>query len=156
MQIIAGLNSTTLIPNESDSEITKLMSKRLSHLSKTKTISLNIIAEDKSQESIEIPQQVFQMLVEICSQVSDGKSVSLISNQSELTTQEAADFLNVSRPFLIKLLEQNAIPFRKVGKHRRVEMTDLLQYKKSIVENREKALEDLTTQAQELRMGYEK
>lgn len=156
MQIIEGLNSTTLVPNESDYEFTKLMSDKLSHLNKTKKISLNILTEDKLQESIEIPKQVYQMLIEIFSQVSEGKTVSLVSTESELTTQEAADFLNVSRPFLVKLLEQGNIPFRKIGKHRRVELLDLLNYKKLITQNRAKVLEELAQQAQELKMGYEK
>ncbi len=156
MQIIEGFNSTTLVPSESDSEMTRVTSQKLSHFNKTKKVSLNIIAEDKSQESIEIPDQVYQMLVEIFSQVSEGRTVSLISKQAELTTQEASEYLNVSRPFLVKILEQGAMPFRKVGKHRRIQISDLIRYKKLMMENREKALEELALQAQDLKMGYEK
>jgi excisionase family DNA binding protein len=156
MQIIESFNSTTLVPSESDSEMTRVASKKLSHFNKTKKVSLNIISEDKTQESIEIPDQVYKMLVEIFSQVSEGKTVSLVSSQSELTTQEASEYLNVSRPFLVKILEQGAMPFRKVGKHRRIQISDLIRYKNSIMENREKDLEELSHQAQELKMGYEK
>ena len=74
---------------------------------------------------------------------------------AELTTQEAADLLNVSRPHLVKLLEAGALPFHKTGKHRRVRFADLMQYKSVQDRNSELAMEALARQAQELGMGYE-
>lgn len=76
-------------------------------------------------------------------------------NKDELATQEAADLLNVSRPYLIQLLKEGKIPHRKVGTKRRILAKDVIRYKKAIYKKRYKALEELTKQAQELGMGYE-
>jgi len=74
--------------------------------------------------------------------------------QAILTTQEAADFLNVSRPYLIKLLEKELIPVRRVGRHRRILFEDILKYKEKSKEKSRKARETLSQEAQDLDLGY--
>ena len=79
---------------------------------------------------------------------------SRIATHAELTTQQAADLLNVSRPYVVKLLDERKISSRTVGKYRRVRFDDLMAYKKKDDEAREKVLDQLSADAQELRMGY--
>lgn len=106
-------------------------------------------------EFITIPKNALSLLITILSNMSEGKSITIIPTDSEVSTQQAADMLNVSRPHLIKLLESNRIPFKKVGSHRRILLGDIIAYEKSLQKRREEQLKFLSEQAQELNLGYE-
>ncbi len=97
-----------------------------------------------------VVELIFRTLVHI----AKGDAVTIVPFHAELTTQEAANFLNVSRPFLIQILEKGMIPFRKVGRHRRILFEDLIKYKTRSKEKSRKIRERLTEEGQELDMGY--
>jgi excisionase family DNA binding protein len=109
----------------------------------------------ESGTDITIPRKALELLQFILSSMAQGKAVSLIPSDSEVTTQQAADMLNVSRPHLVKLLEQGVLPFKKVGSHRRILLEDLLAYEARQAQQREHQLQLLAAQAQELSLGYE-
>jgi len=97
-----------------------------------------------------LPVAAVRLLHDLLREMAQGHAVSLVPMHAELTTQQAADALNVSRPFLVKLLETNAIPFRLVGTHRRVRFEDLMRYKQSIDAKRLEVLEQLTEESEAL------
>ncbi len=101
-------------------------------------------------EEIELPESLFQLLKQVVHDMSQGRAVMLVSRNQMLTTQQAADILNVSRPFLVKLLEENRIPFTKTGKHRRINFEDLIVYKHKRDAQRRRALAELTRLGEEM------
>ena len=113
------------------------------------------IKVQETGESMTIPKKALELLFFIVQNMSEGKSISLIPSDSEVSTQQAADMLNVSRPHLVKLLEAGNIPFKKTGSHRRVLLQDLITYEKKLANEREKQLDFLANQAQHLNLGYQ-
>ena len=112
------------------------------------------VRDSEQEQPIELPAGTVDLLMHVLEATAAGQGVTLIPESAELTTVQAADILNVSRPFLIKLLDQKAIPHRKVGKHRRIRMEDVMAYKNAIDRERELVLEQLTQEAQAHDMGY--
>jgi excisionase family DNA binding protein len=92
--------------------------------------------------------------MEILEAMAARRGLTLVPENAELTTVQAAAVLNVSRPFLIKLLDEGAIPHRKVGPHRRIRMEDVMSYETGIDREREAVLEELTREAQEQGHGH--
>lgn len=150
MQTVAAL------PSEKEAELAKVSSRALSlHMkSRAETQEICIVDDKGEHEAVKVPAAAMRMLLDILAEMAQGNAVSLIPVHAELTTQEAADLLNVSRPHLVKLIESGDIPFRKVGTHRRVRYEDVMGYKTRMDEAREQVLDELANQAQELGMGY--
>ncbi|WP_437203363.1 helix-turn-helix domain-containing protein [Planctomicrobium sp. SH664] len=148
----------TVTPTEADSRLAEASSRQLVKLLSgkraKKSFDLRIEPDGGPEERIAIPLSAFKLLSDILTEMGKGNAVTLIPVHAELTTQQAADILNVSRPFLVDLLEKGTLPFRKVGTHRRILFRDLMEYKQQVDKDRLKALEELAAQAQELKMGY--
>ena len=138
-----------------DIEAARASSGRLATLVRAsgRSPSLRVIGRH-GEDAVELPAPAAEMLVEILENMAAGSPVAVLRQDAELTTQQAADFLNVSRPFLVNLLETGAVPFRKVGTHRRVRFDDLRTYKEVTDDARRKALDELAADAQEMDMGY--
>ncbi len=111
-------------------------------------------SDDGHAATIEIPRPAFDLLVDMLSQLANGNAVTIVPVHAELTTQQAADLLNVSRPHLVSLLESGEISHHRVGTHRRVPFRDLMEYRKRRSLASKSALDELTADAQRLKLGY--
>ena len=109
----------------------------------------------EAQAPLDLPQAAVAALLEVLQELEKGNTVAVVPVKTALSTQEAAELLDVSRPHFIKLLEQGELPYHLVGTHRRVRLEDALTYKRKKLELRKAALRELAAQAQELGMGYE-
>ncbi|MBL8475995.1 MAG: helix-turn-helix domain-containing protein [Methyloversatilis sp.] len=149
-------NARPDLPTEAEATLARESSRLLSlYLSShEETQAIRVVDQGGEHEAVRVPTAAYRLLIDILAEMAQGNAVSLIPVHAELTTQEAADMLNVSRPYLVKLLDGGGIPFHKVGTHRRVYYQDLVNYKNRIDTERLEALEELTAQAQELNMGY--
>jgi excisionase family DNA binding protein len=142
-------------PTEKDSKLAEESSRVLSKYIDNKEMqAVRIVSEDNPSEVISIPGSAFRTLVEILTQMARGNAITVIPTGAELTTQQAADLLNVSRPFLVQLLDSGQIPYRSVGTQKRILLNDLIEYKNKIDGERRKVLDQLAAEAQELNMGY--
>ena len=141
-------------PTAQEAALARASGQRLSrYRGGNRPLSLRVV--DAAQEQpIELPAGAVAMLMDILEAMAAGRGVSIIPENAELTTVQAADILNVSRPFLIKLLVEGALPYRKVGKHRRILMEDVMNYKSRIDRDREAVLDQLAAEAQEDDMCY--
>lgn len=143
-----------LPPSAQDAAIARVSGQLLSRYARQK-LPLTLRVTDAEQERpLELPAGAVALLMDILEAMAAGRGVTLMPENAELTTVQAAEVLNVSRPFLIKLLDEGAIPHRKVGKHRRIRMEDVMAYKAAIDREREVVLDQLVSEAQEQDMGY--
>ena len=134
--------TTPVLPSQHDAEMARALNTKLN----------SKVAPDVSVR--DLPDSVLLLVREILAQVAMGNAVSLSALPRELTTQQAASVLGVSRPFVIKLLEQGELAYRKVGSHRRIALEEVLAHQERSKVNRFAALDALIADAQELGMGY--
>lgn len=104
--------------------------------------------------SVTVPREAFELFLEVLGQMANGNAVTIVPVHAELTTQQAADLLNVSRPFLVTLLDEGKLPFRLVGTHRRVRVADLIEHQQKDESRRKAVLDELTAEAEKLGLGY--
>lgn len=144
---------------KSDQKIAKALRTKVTEAaikvakSDTDTVALKI---DGYKPSLDIPKSAIRLFFTILNNMADGNSIALLLSDSntDISTQQAADLLGVSRPHVVSLLEKREIPFFKVGTHRRIHLKDLIAYDKKVKKNRADKLDFLASQAQELNLGY--
>jgi excisionase family DNA binding protein len=157
MAIMLADIQEAVTPTAADAQLAQESSRRLTELLGARpgeALRVRIESGRETEESISIPVAAIRLLNSILAEMAQGNAVTLIPVHAELTTQQAADTLNVSRPFLIEQLEKGVIPYRKVGTHRRVMFEDLMEYKQTMDRNRLTALDELSAIDQELGLGY--
>jgi excisionase family DNA binding protein len=149
-QLLNGNEVVT--PTDADSALAKESCRRLAaHLDDADGLRLELKTGTASEELV-LPRSALRLLLRLLTEMGQGNAVALTPIRAELTTQQASDLLNVSRPHLVKLLDEGAIPSRKVGTHRRVQLQDLLAYKRDFLAKRHAALDELQAVSQELDM----
>jgi excisionase family DNA binding protein len=145
-----------IIPDQHDTDLAKTSSHVLGPVADASgDVRLTVTDAAGVERTVQIPTSALRLLFSVLSEMARGNAVSLIPMHAEVGTQEAADILNVSRPYFVGLLEKGHIPFRKVGVQRRVLFRDLMDYKARSDADRHSALDALARQAQELRLGYD-
>lgn len=137
-----------------DMEAAQQASRALARFGSKEGIHVEAKDDGQACQSFVLPAAAVRLLTEMLTLLAQGRSVAVMPDDAELTTQQTADMLNVSRPHVVKLLEENALPHHKVGTHRRVLLRDLIAYQSRRAVGARAALDELTRQAQELDMGY--
>jgi excisionase family DNA binding protein len=146
----------TVAPTEADTQLARESSRRLAtrKLGRRASVRIQVFDDGEAAETVVVPASALRVLLHTLTEMAQGNAVTLIPVHAELTTQQAADLLNVSRPYVVKLLDEEKIPCRTVGKYRRVRFDDLMAYKRKDDEARARIADQLAAEAQELGMGY--
>jgi excisionase family DNA binding protein len=148
-------NFETVSPTDTDARLALESSRILASRKLGKKTGVRIrLGDDDPSEGVVVPTSAVRLFLHLLVEMSQGHAVTLIPTHAELTTQQAADLLNVSRPYVVKLLDEGKIPSRLVGKYRRVRFDDLMAFKKKDDQARSEVLDQLAQEAQELGLGY--
>jgi excisionase family DNA binding protein len=145
-----------IVPSAEEVQQARRSAARLRKLAKRRRAStVRTIKVEGEEQPFEVPIAAIELLADAVEEIAKGHAIRITSHDEEISTQKAADLLNVSRPYLIGLLEKGAIPFRMVGTHRRLRLSEVLAYKARSDADAERAFRELVAQAQELGMGYD-
>ena len=138
------------LPTEDEIAQAKEASRQLARLLPEGQRPLRLVTENNRHEMISIPPGAVRLFMEVLTQLGQGRGVTILPKKVELTTQEAADYLNVSRPYVVKLVESVRLPARTVGTRRRIAFTDLITFDEADRKRRRTALDEITRLDQKL------
>jgi len=140
------------LPAQKEIEVALRGQRALATFLSTRLETQKISIQDANDQThhIELPTSALTLLMNILGELAAGNAVQVVPVHAELTTQEAANILNVSRPHMVKLLEEGKLPFHKTGRHRRVLFADLMQYKAQREKESNEALQELADISQNL------
>lgn len=113
-------------------------------------LRVSVELSDGARVDLSVPEATLPLLLSILKELGHGRGVAVVATDTELTTQQAAGILNVSRPYFVKLLSEGRLPFRSVGSRRRVLLADVLRYKETEVAVRHSGLDELVAESQKL------
>lgn len=155
----SSLDREMVLDSKEDVELAKAAQRCIiSALDHSRAINIAIVEDGIERLGevplLRLPPKVLRLFADVLGSLAQGKAVAIMPKELDVTTQEAAMFLNVSRPYLVRLLEEGKIAYHKVGTHRRIRFADVLQYKENRQKISQDALQKLADQAQELKMGY--
>lgn len=123
-------------------------------LDHSRAASITLTSDTGEHPVVELPPQALRFIAQLLGALSEGRPVTVMPAKQELSTVEAANFLNVSRPFVIKEIDEGRLPHRMVGTHRRIEIGDLMDYAKKMRERQRTALDRMAENARELGLDY--
>ena len=126
----------------------------MASLDHSRAATITLTTDTGEHPAVELPPAALKLIGQLLGAMSEGRPVVLMPTEQELTTVEAAHFLNVSRPFVIKEMEAGRLPHRKVGSHRRIAMDHLLVYAQNMRAQQTAALDRMADNARELGLGY--
>jgi excisionase family DNA binding protein len=141
--------SEPITPTPADAALARESGRRLAKALRGKAKAVRLRVQSDA-EPVDVPRPAFRLLVDILAEMARGNAVSLVPVHVELTTQQAADLLNVSRPFVVKLLEDGKIRYRQVGTHRRIRFGDLMEFKAALDADGRAAADELAELTQQL------
>jgi excisionase family DNA binding protein len=149
---MAGIAISSIRPGDVDAAVAARAARRIKDYlaNHPKDDLMDVLGETGDDDALVVPRPAMVMLAQVLSLLAKGQGVQIMPDRAMLTTQQAADALNVSRPYLIKLLEAQEIPFEMVGTHRRVAFVDLLNYKRRDDQRRRAVLDQLAELSEEL------
>ena len=123
-------------------------------LDHSRAAAITLTTDTGEHPTVDVPPAALKLIGQLLGAMSEGRPITLMPAKREFSTVEAANFLNVSRPFVIKEIEEGRLPHRKVGTHRRVAFEDLLEYARKMRENQASALERMADDARKVGLGY--
>jgi len=139
------------VATDEEAVIAREAAAKLKPLADAKT-DVKVRVVEKADVVVALPARAVALIVDFLVAMAERKPVSVIPHAAELTSQQAADYLNVSRPYLVGLLNKGEIPYRLVGTHRRVLVSDLMAYKRASDRSRRAAIKSMVEEGQELEL----